>query len=73
MSTILTKGENGKWAITFFQQHNFRVVQLEFDKWTPLSKMIPKNLLQHPMSGKPTWLPGYSVGHRTGVPFAQCH
>ena len=21
--------------------------------------MIPNNLLQHPMSGKPTWLPGY--------------
>ena len=59
MSTQLTKGENGKKAITFFQQHNFRVVQLEFDKWRPLSKMIPTNLLQHPMSGKPTWLPGY--------------
>ena len=58
MSTKLTKGENGKKAITFFQQHNFRVVQLEFDK-RPLSKMIPTNLLQHPMSGKPTWLPGY--------------
>ena len=60
MSTQLTKGENGKKAITFFQQHNFRVVQLEFDKWRPLSKMIPTNLLQHPMSGKPTWLPGYN-------------
>ena len=21
--------------------------------------MIPNNLLQHPMSGKPTWIPGY--------------
>ena len=61
MSTKLTKGENGKKGITFFQQHNFRVVQLEFDKWRPLSKMIPNNLLQHPMSGKPTWLPGYVV------------
>ena len=57
----LTKGENVKKAITIFQQHNFRVVQLEFDKWRPLSKMIPNNLLQHPMSGKPTWLPGYML------------
>ena len=57
MSTILT---NGKRAMTFFQQHNFRVVQLEFDKWRPLSKMIPNNLLQHPMSDKPlNWLPSY--------------
>ena len=56
LTTII--GENGKRAITFFQQHNFLVVQLEFDKWRPLSKMIPTNLLQHPMSGKPTWLPG---------------
>ena len=65
----LTKGENGKKAITFFQQYNFRVVQLEFDKWRPLSKMIPTNLLQHPMSGKPTWLPGYweADGDLTGV------
>ena len=47
MSTKLTKGKNGKRGITFFQQHNFRVVQLEFDKWMPLSKMIPNNLLQH--------------------------
>ena len=39
-----------KWekGYNFFQQHNFRVVQLEFDKWRPLSKMIPRNLLQHP-------------------------
>ena len=59
MTTKLTKGEKGKKAITFFQQHNFRVVQLEFDKWRSLSEMIPNNLLQHPMSGKPTWLPGY--------------
>ena len=60
MSTKLT---NGKKAITFFQQHIFRVVQLEleFVKWRPLSKLIPNNLLQHPMSGKPTWLPGYCV------------
>ena len=52
MSTKLTKGKNGKKGITFFQQHNFRVVQLEFDKWRPLSKMIPNNLLQHPMSAE---------------------
>ena len=56
MSTKLTNGKKGK---TFFQQHNFWVVQLEFNKWRPLSKMIPNNLLQHSMSGKPTWLPGY--------------
>ena len=49
----------GKKAITFFQQHNFRVVHLEFDKWRPLSNMIQNNLLHHPMSGKPIWLPGY--------------
>ena len=59
-----TKFTNGKKAITFFQQHYFRVVQLEFVKWRPLSKMIPNNVLQHPMSGKPTWLPGY-----TGEPY----
>ena len=55
MSTKLEKWEKG---YNFFQQHNFRVVQLEFVKWRPLNNMIPNNLLQHPMSGKPTWLPG---------------
>ena len=68
LTTII--GENGKRAITFFQQHNFRVVQLEFEKWRPLSKMIPTNLLQHPMSGKPTWLPGYHVIGNTHIVLA---
>ena len=36
--------------------YNFHVMKLKFDKWGPLSKMMPNSLLQHPMSSNPPWL-----------------
>ncbi len=56
---VLSGGHFEKMATIFFQQHICKVVHLEVVQEGPLNTLIPNNLLQQPMSGKPVLPPGY--------------
>ena len=57
LARVAAISKNGHHAC-LFQQHISKVVHLEIVQDRPPNILIPNNLLQHPMPGKPLWLPG---------------